>query len=363
MKQLLDNYIFSDALRYENHRMIYDTGTENRTEIGGFPAAAVLGALLYGQDEGRERGIFVTDPNGRKEFIRRYEDETLHENGGMFKTEVQALSEAYMEFNGDMNILLAICGNERLYDLAFGMMVEYMEQLVKEQVYEHIYELCEWREPFAQWLFDAGYIETNRQHLLSIDWTDAAIVCGLAEEIEKSPTLETSNPSFLFDGERAEDLLNGYYNWLMASVEQEAALYPDANVQLAAFKTKVLQYETDYDFLKPEMKSFTPDQLNLFRKWMNQWIHFLQEKIQPVNPKKKDIRQEFLLDDVQPVPQERNYVQLREYIFERCKYDKKFEKAFKDKKRTDFCDQLSLLFGWFVDPNALGKRLNKKSKK
>ena len=51
MKRLLDKYIFSDRLRYENHRLIYGTTAEERIEIGGFMAAAVLGALLYGQDE------------------------------------------------------------------------------------------------------------------------------------------------------------------------------------------------------------------------------------------------------------------------------------------------------------------------
>ena len=54
---------------------------------------------------------------------------------------------------------------------------------------------------------------------------------------------------------------------------------------------------------------------------------------------------------------------VREYIIERCKYDKEFEKYFKAQKRTDFCDQLSLLFDWFADDNALGKRMKKKAKK
>ena len=363
MPHLLDNYIFSDSLRYENHRLIYGTQLENRTELSCFPAAAVLGALLQGQEDGRERGIELNTLEGRQAFIARYEDETLHENGGLFKSELQALSEAYMEFNGDMNVLFTICGNERLYDLAFGLMVDYMEHLVKEQAYEHIYECCPWRMPFAQWLFDAAYIETRRQYLLSIDWTDPAIVCGLSEDLEKDPSSLPSHPTFIFEGERAEDLIHGYYQWLMAAVEQEAALYPDANIQLAKLKAQVQKEETNYDFLKPEMKDFTPDQLNLFRKWMNQWIAFLKQQIQPVTPKEKDTRQEFELDDVLPVPPEHNYVKVREYIYERCRYDKKFAFFFKQQKRTVFCDQLSLLFGWLVEPNALGKRLAKKRKK
>lgn len=45
------------------------------------------------------------------------------------------------------------------------------------------------------------------------------------------------------------------------------------------------------------------------------------------------------------------------------RYDKKIKKYFEAHKRTDFCNQLTLLFGWFIDPNALGKRMRKKSKK
>ena len=83
----------------------------------------------------------------------------------------------------------------------------------------------------------------------------------------------------------------------------------------------------------------------------------------PVTPQKKSIRQELFLDNVMPIPPEHNYVKVREYIHERCNYDKEFEKYFNAHKRTDLCDQLSLLFGWFVDPNALGKRMKSKAKK
>ena len=236
MKQLLDDYIFSDVLRYEGHCLIYGK-EEDRLEIGGFLGAAVLGALLSGTDEGRERSISLNIRDGRKEFFDRYEDETLHENGGFFSKEVQALSEAYMEINGDLSLLLSICGNDRLYDLAFGLMIDYMEKLVEEQVGEHIYDAFQWTTPFAQWLFTAGYVETRRQQLLAINWSDPAGVYSLAEFI-KMPQEETE-PTFVFDNERAEDLLNGYYNWLMAAIEQEAAVYPDEKVQLAALKEKV----------------------------------------------------------------------------------------------------------------------------
>ena len=361
MKQLLADHIFSDTLRYENHRLIYGSTDQDRMELGGFLGAAVLGALLYGQDEGRERNIALNTSEGRQDFFARYEDETIHENGGFFEAEVQALNEAYMEINADKNLLLAICGNERLFDLAFGLTMDYMDKLVEEEVCEHIYDFVPWIGPFARWLYKAGYAETFRQQLLAINWANPEDVYALGDFI-KEP--EAKGPTFVFGGERADDLLNAYYNWLMTFIEQQAAQYPDSKVKLAEYKQIILQKEPHYEDLKPDMKDFTPEQLNLFRGWMNKWVDFMKQQIEPpVSTQKKNIRQELFLDNVMPIPPEHNYVKVREYILERCKYDKEFEKYFKAYKRTDFCDQLSLLFGWFVDPNALGKRMKSKAKK
>ena len=361
MKQLLADYIFSDTLRYEGHRLVYGSTDQDRSEIGGFLGAAVLGALLYGQDEGRARGIFLNTSEGKQEFFARYEDETLHENGGFFAAEVQSLNEAYIELDGETPKLLTICGNERLFDLAFGLTMDYMDKLVKEDICEHIYEYVPWTGPFAHWLYKAGYAETMRQRMLAVNWDNPEDVYALVDFIQDP---EAKGPTFVFEGERADDLLNAYHQWLMTFIEQQAAQYPDEKVQLATLKAQVLDTETHYEDLNPEMKDFTPEQINLFRGWMNKWIDFIRLQIEPpVTPQKKSIRQELFLDNVQSIPPEHNYVKVREYILERCRYDKEFEKYFRAHKRTDFCDQLTLLFGWGVDPNALGKRMNSKAKK
>ena len=367
MKPLLDDYIFNDRLRYENHRLIYGTHIEDRLEIGGFLGAAVLGALLYGQEEGRERGIMLNVRDGRKEFIKRYEDETLHENGGFFSTEVQALSEAYMEINGDMNVLLGMCGNERLYDLAFGLMIDYMEMLVEEQICEHIYDLVPWSEPFAQWLYNAGYVETRRQQLLAIRWDDPAIVCALAEFLQKPK--EETQPTFVFGGLSAEQVLEGYWNWLWDTVQQEANLYPDAKERLAEYKQTILANETNYDFLKPEIGQLQPSDINLFRKWMGLWKDFVEQKIEPTVTSKRQRKEEkqiFFPDEVLTCPTEdmnEKYAAVREYIKERSRYDEKFRKFAKNVSHAKFCRQLTLLFGWYVDPNSLRKSMSRKPKR
>ena len=141
-------------------------------------------------------------------------------------------------------------------------------------------------------------------------------------------------------------------------------LYPDANVILAENKEMTLSEETDYDFLQPQLQELEPKQRRLFTTWMDQWIPYVKQQLSPaVTPKKRDCRQELELDNILPIPPERNYVKVREYIIERCKYDKNFEKFYKSHKMTQFCDQLSLLFDWYVDSNALGKRMKSKPKK
>ena len=278
---LLDNYTIDARTRYENHTLFYTTADSVSIELRGMLAAAVVAALLVDTPEGDARGIAIDTDEQRADFFARYEREVRRENGGLFTTEVQALNEAYMEIDGESKRLYAICGNDRLYDLAFGLMMDYMHRLVREQVGEQIYTVVPWRMPFAQWLFDAGMVETRRQQLLSIDWSDPEAVYTVAQQFEKPDETETIEPTFVFEGLRAEQVLRGYWEWLWEAAQQEANLYPDGKVQLAQMKQLIRENETDYDFLKPEMNHFTPAQLNLFRKWMTQWKEFVETKLKP----------------------------------------------------------------------------------
>jgi hypothetical protein len=364
MSKLLDNYTIDARTRYESHRLIYTPENDEPIEFGGFLAAAILAALIVDTDEGDAREISIDTPEQRQAFFLRYEREVRRDNGGLFTTEVQALSEAYMELEGSDEPLALLCRNERLYDLAVGLTVEYMQRLVHELVCDRIFDKEPWTGPFAQWLFNAGFVETRRQHLLSVDWTDPAAVYALSEELIHNESPEPLEPTFIFEDLSAEQVLNGYWEWLWGEAQKEANLFPDAKVQLAQIKQIILKEETDYEFIKPEMKHFTQEQINLFRAWMNQWIDFVKEKIEPpVSTRKKDLRQELFLDNISPIPPEHNYVEVKKYILERCRYDQEFKKYFRAHKMTEMCRQLSFLFGWEVDDNALGKRMRSKAKK
>ncbi len=362
---LLDNYTIDARTRYENHTLFYTAADSDPIELRGILAAAILAALLVDTDEGDARGIALDTDEQRKDFFARYEKEVMRDNGGLFTTEVQTLNEAYMEFTGKEEILAQICRNDRLYDLAEGLMVEYMQRLVREQVGEQIYDLLPWTGPFAQWLLNAGYVETRRQHLLSIDWSDPVAVFALSEEMTKDEEtfMPEAQPLFVFDGLSAEQVLNEYWKWLWESVQQQANLYPDAKVRLAQYKQLILDNEINYDFLKPEMKDFTPEQLNLFRSWMRQWKDFVEQQIAPpVSARKKDIRQELFPDNITPLPPANDYSAVREYIHDRCQYDAEFRKFKKSHPLTVFCQQLTFIFDWPVEYNSLYKSLKRKLK-
>ena len=362
MKQLLADHIFSPSLRYEGHKLVYTLQEGEPIVLGGILGAALLCVRLLNTDEQNERGFVLNEDLRYDSFYKQYESEVIADDWGYIESELEQLNLAYLELYANENTTIeTICPNRRQLSIALDVVATYMRRITIERYGAHIYDLVRWTTPFAQWLFTAAHAEPRRQRFLTVDWTDPALVHDLACDMEKN---EPEEPVFIFEGEQAADIMNRYWDWLWNFAQIDAATFPDSKVVMAEYKKSIRKEETDYEFIKPEMKNFPQEQINLFRKWMNQWTAFVQQQIEPpVSIRKKDIRQEILLDNVMPVPPENNYVKVREYILERCKYDKEFEKYFKAHKRTDFCDQLTLLFGWYVDPNALGKRLNSKPKK
>lgn len=360
MIHLLDNYTFSPSLRYDAHRLIYTySEKEEPIQIEGFLGAALLCVCLINSDEGERREIPL-DIERKQDFLfSRYEQEVIADGWGYLEAELRQLNDAYIQLTVSQVPIVDVCANVRQFSIAMSLLSAYMQRLVTEEFGEHIWEKETWHMPFSQWLFDAGYTETVRQRFLHIDWTDPVAVNALVE----MPEQRSEEPSFIFEGEEAEEIIRRYWEWLSNTAQKEAALFPDKNVMMAEFKENILAQETNYEDLKPEMKDFTPDQLNLFRKWMNQWIDFVKTKIEPpVSTRKKDIRQEFFPDNITPIPPPNDYSAVREYIHERCKYDTEFKKYQKSHYLTDLCQQLTFVFDWPVEYNSLYKSLKRRLK-
>ena len=179
---------------------------------------------------------------------------------------------------------------------------------------------------------------------------------------------EPNEQTFFFEGEEAADIMARYWDWLWHYAQKDAAIFPDSNVVMAQYKQTIRETEIDWDFIKPEMKDFDPEQINLFRKWMSQWTDFVKDKIEPPvsTRKKKEEEQLFFPDEVLKCPTEdepEKYAATREYIKERKKYDENFRKFAKNESHARLCRQLTLLFGWYVDPSSLRKSLLRKPKR
>ena len=351
-------------MRYESHRLIYSySDSEEPFSIGGFLAAAILCVRLINSPEGECREIPLNIEQQPDILFTRYEQEVITDDWGYLQAEVNQLNDAYIQLSVNETDFSDLCLNLRQLSITMNLLTTYMKRLVKEVFREHIWDAEQWKMPFAKWLLDAGYTETRRQRLLNIDWTDPVAVNALVDIPEKA-----EEPTFLFEDEDANDIIRRYWDWLWNYAQKDAALYPDSNVVMAEYKEKILTHETDWDFIKPEMKDFKPEQINLFRKWMGQWKDFVEQRIKPETPKrqKKDEEQLFFPDAVLTCPTEETedrYAATREYIKERKKYDKEFAKFVKNESHAKLCRQLTLLFGWYVEPSSLRKSLLRSPKR
>lgn len=368
MKRLLDDYTFDQTLSYREHQLHYTPENGAEFIFSGFVAAAVLCTLLADTDEGDARGIALDTPEQRDDFFCRYEREVRRDNGGWFPAEVQSLHDVYIELAGEEGILAQICCNDRLFDLAYGLIMEYMNHLVHEEVSQHIYDKYPWRAPFAQWLFVAGFVETYRQRLLDINWRDQAGVFAFAETYQ--PDELPDEPTFVFDGLDADDLLKRYFEWRWAIAKREAAIMPDAEVQLEQKREQILAEETNYRSVEDDLRELPADKQKTFRQWMTRWTAFVTDKLAPTAldsfPKQQRqtrVEQELFPDAVTPCCSQPNkYSPVRNYINDRSRYDEAFRDYFNSHDLNDFCEQLSFMFGWYVNPNSLGKSLKRGKK-
>ena len=67
--------------------------------------------------------------------------------------------------------------------------------------------------------------------------------------------------------------------------------------------------------------------------------------------------------DILPIPPEGKYSDVRKYIEERVRFDEEFRTFVANKSRVALCKRLSDEFGWTVDHYALGRNINRNSKR
>ena len=280
MPKLLDNYTIDPRTRYESHRLIYTPENAESIEFGGFLAAAILAALIVDTDEGDARGIALDTPEQRQDFFFRYDREVRRDDWGYLAAEVNQLRDNYVQITLGPTTLSDLCPNRRLLELAMDVIVAYMQGLVVDIFREHIWEVMPWKMPFAQWLMDAARVETRRQRFLTVDWTDAPAVDQLADFPD-----ETEAPTFFFEGEKADEIMERYLQWLSDEYVKMKQGMPGAKITSDDRKF-IFEQETDWSFLSDETGTFDTFEQKEWLQWQQEWMKFLNERLLP----QKEIR-------------------------------------------------------------------------
>ncbi len=280
MSKLLDNYTIDARTRYESHRLIYTPENDEPIEFGGFLAAAILTAHIVDTDEGDAREISIDTPEQRQAFFLRYEREVRRDDWGHLTAEINQLRDNYVQLEVGSMVLQDLCPNLRLLELAMELTESYMRYLVLEIYREHIWEVMPWKMPFAQWLIDAARVETRRQRFLKTDWTDGPMVIQLADMPD-----EIEPPTFFFEGEKAQDIMERYLQWLSDEYVAMREEMPGAKIT-SADRKYIFEQETNWAFLSDETGTFDTSEQREWQQWQREWTKFLNTQLLP----QKEIR-------------------------------------------------------------------------
>ena len=275
---MLEDYIIDDRIRYEGH---YLRVADMDVQIGGVAGAALLSALLVDTEEGARRGIAIDSEAEQMAWIKIYEREVRRDEWGLIGAEIELLNNAYIDLATSETEWTDICPNVRLLDLAFRLVTTYMHHLTIETFYHHIWEYQPWEEPFAQWLLNAAQAEPRRQLFLQTDWIDPVQVNALYEEMQRE---NAASPTFVFIGEEAEDIYKRYFTWLWRTYQAHIREIPGEQPRAARHRNYVVEQETNWVYLKPEIDALNEKQQRLWAQWMLNWQKYISKQLKPEKP-------------------------------------------------------------------------------
>ena len=277
---MLEDYIINELIRYEDH---YLKVAQTEIEIGGVAGAALLSALIVDTEEGTRRGIAIDSDAERMAWIKKYEREVRRDEWGLLGAEVELLNDAYIGLATSDVEWSDICPNVRLSDLALQLVTTYMRYLTMETFGNHIWECCPWDAPFAQWLLNAAEAETRRQQFLHTNWTDPAQVNALYEGLQRDDD-KNNEPTFIFEGEDAEDIYKRYLTWVWTTYQAQVRELPGAQPRAAKHRNYVVEQETDWLFLKDKTEALDEAQQQLLTQWMVNWQKYITRHLKPEKP-------------------------------------------------------------------------------
>ena len=274
---MLEDYSFSKQLRYEDHILIQESpDSDEPLQIRGVFGAALMSAMLVATDEGQRRGIAIDTEQERRAWMNTYKHEVLRDGWGVLTEEAMLLSDAYIQLTVDQKTPDALCWNIRLLDMARTLVIEYMQQLVKEEYGKHIWDYVLWQAPFAQWLLKAAFVETERQLFLHIDWTDEVAVTSINYQLKRS-----NYPTLRFEDESARDILSRFFRWRWKNWQVQQLELPGVKPTSTDNKNLIIEQEHDWSECDDVVKTFSEQDRKLWLDWMSEWQDYLERQLKP----------------------------------------------------------------------------------
>ena len=95
---------------------------------------------------------------------------------------------------------------------------------------------------------------------------------------------EKTEPTFLFEGEDAEDIYKRYLTWAWRTYQAQLREIPGAQPRAAKHRNYVVEQETEWLFLKDEIHRLDEDQQQLWAQWMLNWQKYITRHLKPEKP-------------------------------------------------------------------------------
>ena len=91
---------------------------------------------------------------------------------------------------------------------------------------------------------------------------------------------EKTEPTFLFEGEDAEDIYKRYLTWVWKRHQAQIREIPGAQPRAAKHRNFVVARETDWSFIE-EVQGLNEAQKQLLTQWMFNWQKFINKHLKP----------------------------------------------------------------------------------
>ena len=104
----------------------------------------------------------------------------------------------------------------------------------------------------------------------------------MADETEKNN--EQKQPTLVFEGEGAEDIMYRYLKWVWTTYQAQLREIPGSQPRAPKHRNYIVEQETDWRYVMDDVKALSEDSQRLFSQWMCDWERFVTKHLRPQRP-------------------------------------------------------------------------------